>query len=70
MLQTLEKPGNKLPPAVTPALCYGVEDWQNTPLQRDFALARQQLPNLKIFTVSAWGIGHYRRQVPMNTWPL
>lgn len=59
MLQTLEKPGNKLPPAVAPALWPGVEDWQNTPLQRDFALARQQLPNLKIFTVSADQLGHW-----------
>lgn len=57
MLQTFEKPGNKLPSAVAPALWPGVEDWQNTSLQRDFALARQQLPNLKIFTVSANQLG-------------
>lgn len=57
MLQTFEKPGNKLPPAVAPALCFGVEDWPNSPLQRDFALAHQQLPNLKIFTVSANQLG-------------
>lgn len=59
MLQASEKPENRLTPAVAPALWPGVEDWQNTPLQRYFALARQQLPNLKIFTVFADQLGHW-----------
>jgi hypothetical protein len=60
MLQILEKQESRLlPSAVTPTLCCGMEGLVQSSLQKDFALASRQLPNLKILTMATDQLGHW-----------